>query len=316
MKRKKEDKAVKTIVIEDGGDIEPKKALKPSNKKSKKNDEKVMVIDAMKEIEEIVVSPKPTYMENFLRTFIATRFQEYLENCILSRVSETIEGIIVDLFENEMTNMIIRCATPQHGIVFSLKTYFGAIDTLANEVLCVIADRYDYGRKLKKKAKIELRFETAPIHLFHRYESDNILSRSDTRINNDRDLIALFNDKNLSYLSGYKENGKKNVNLYSAYINNSLITSMIIPCDSLNYYLVNTDNSSISSQGLMQERYKKNFIALKECETKLSNTQKSLITLEAKLEEREIYIKTLIAANTKLAEHNKTLQDEMDEWTI
>lgn len=288
--------------------------IRHSKKKSKTEEKEMIVVDAINEIDEITtVGSKTTFMEKFLRTFIATRFEEYLASCVLSSVSETIEGVIVDQFEKELTNMIIRCATPQYGILFSLKTYFGAIDTLANETLCVIADRYDYGRRLKRKTKIEIRFERAPIDIFRRYESENILRRADTRVNNDSNLLAFFNDKNLSYFTGYKENDKKVVNLYSTYLNDSLLTSMIIPCEPLNYLLVNTDNSAISSQSLMQERYKKNFISLKECESELSDTKKSLVITNAKLREREVYIKNLISANTKLTELNKTLQDEMNE---
>lgn len=322
MKRKQE---INTVIITDedsdqqlqqpNESEQPKKKKTKSKKKAKIN-EKEIVVDAMEEIKEMTVSSQPTHMEKFLRTFIATRFQEYIDSCILSRVSDTIEGIVVDDFESQMTNMVIRCATPQHGIIFALKTYLGAIDTLANEALCVIADRYDYGRKLKRKAKIELRFETAPIHIFRRFEQDNILSRDSTRVNNDRDLLAFFNDKNLSYFTGYKENDKKVVNLYSAYLNNVLITSMIIPCEPINYYLVNTDNSSISSQSLMQDRYKKNFMALKERETELSVTQKLLTTTTASLKDNVRYIKTLIDANNTLTELNKTLQDELDERSI
>ncbi len=304
MKRKKEPKD-KSTKKDDSGTSENSKKNKKS-KKMKEDESKAMVIDAIKEIDEIAVSTKTTFMENFLRTFIATRFQEYLTSCTLSCVSDTIEGLIVDQFEPELTNMIIRCATPQHGIVFSLKTYFGAIDTLANETLNVIADRHNYGRNLKKKCKIEIRFETAPTNIFLRYEADNILAHDNTRVNNDRNLLAFFNDKNLSYLSGYKINEKKTVNLYSTYLNNSLLTSMIIPCESLNYYLVNTDNSAISTQSEMLIRYRKNFITLKDCETKLKET-------ETRLKEKEIYIKELITTNATLTNLNRALQSELDE---
>lgn len=311
---KSEHSAKKEKKEENVKQMEKKKNI--SKKELKEKEEKKRVDDAMAEVEEVATSTQQTPMEKFLRAFIATRFQEYLDNSIISRVSDTIEGIIVDEFERQMTDMVIRCATPQHGIIFSLKTYLGAIDTLANEALCVIADRYEYGRKLKKKTKIELRFETAPIQIFRRFEQDNILLRDDTRVGNDRDLLAFFNDKNLSYFSGYKNSGKKNVNLYSAYLNNVLITSMIIPYEPLNYHIVNTDNSAISSQSLMQDRYKKNFMALKERETQLLETQKLLTVANAKLKENDAYIKKLITANTSLTGLNKTLQDELDERSL
>ena len=279
----------------------------------KKIEEKLLE-GAASELNSITESTTTTHMEKFLRSFIAIRFEEYFNSCILSQVSETISGLIIDSFEPRVTDMIIRCATPQHGILFSLKTYLGAIDTLSNDVLCVIASRYDYGSNWKKMTKIELRFEEEPLTTFLHYETINVLAREDTRVNSDRNLLALFNDKNLSYLSGYRESERKTVFLYSAYMNNILLTSMIIPSSSLNYYLNPVDTTtSITSQTTMQERYKKNFISLKESETKILQLQKLLDEKKAKQIELDSYIKDLISANATLTELNRNFQEELDE---
>lgn len=292
-----------------------------TKKQTKEEKETELLTDAVVEVNKLKSNPETMHMEKYLRGIISSRFEDYINHSILNRVSDTIDGVITEQFEPKFTRMILSTATPHQGIMFSLQTYLSVIDSFANEILCIIASRYVYGKKLKQKTKIELRFEEEPIHTFLNYESTNILAQKDTTVNHSKSLLAFFHDQNSAYLSGYKDADKKLVNLYCAYINDSFLTSVIIPHTSHSYQLIlnegnnNNNNSNTSApQLVMQERYKTNFIALKMCEAENEGLKKKLQESEGKIKKYDLYINGVLEKNTVLTQLNQSLQNELDEY--
>ncbi len=271
---------------------------------------------AQKEVDEIKTNPATVFMENYLRISIKDEFTKHMARSPLKHISDKITGVDTTLFEPNFTKMILRTATPKHGIMLSLHTYFDILSTFASDVNYTLATRHDYGNGLKHVTELELRFEEESIITFEKYEHQKTLSNPATKINKNPVLMALFNDKQCNYYYGYKENDKQHVYLYTAYLNKKFIYSMIIPHTAhtqfqLTLSVENKTSTNNDMNNLMAERYKTNYIALKKSEIEISSLKKQLAEKVLLLKKNENEIKVLSEKNIELTELYDTLQKEL-----
>jgi hypothetical protein len=276
------------------------------------NDPPPTIDTIQKEIEEIKTNPATVFMENYLRANISDEFSKYMAKSPLKHISNTIQGVDTTLFEPDFTKMILRTATPQYGIILSLNTYLNALSNFTSDVNYILATRHNYGSDMKNVAKLELRFEEEPITTFEKHEHAKTLSNPKTKVNKNPVLMALFKDKQqYNYYHGYRDNDKQHVFLYTAYLNNKFICSMIIPHASHTKFQVTvlTENENNNNNNLMTERYKNNYIALKKSELELSNLKSQLKEKTLLLKERENEMKFFKEKNTELQKELVSLKD-------
>jgi hypothetical protein len=188
-------------------------------------------------------------LENYLRLHCREALLEYLEHCPLLQCCASVTRIDSDAFLDPFVQLVIRQTHPVQGVCFSLKTYMAALQALVSDSLCTVAMRDDARRP---NSAVVLSVETESRDTMAALARSNLLLSGEVSISNDRNLLALYNDRELDYLSQYALCNRPLVVFFTLTLHDRLVGAMIVPAREHHYELQSRVNHHIRSHATLE----------------------------------------------------------------
>lgn len=282
MKRQKPDKV-----------SQPKTRKTPKKSKQPINNDNHLT-EAVKEVESIIAG-EGLFFAKYITAHVKEVLEEYRCKSPLFDIAKDL-GHQLDFsnFETSFIAQILRRVTPLSGVIFSLKTYMAALDSICLESMTLLPEKIKLlTTKEKQHAKIALHYCEEPVDLFIRFEKENILNSDNMLDNNNHLLVALFNDRYTHYLESYKINQSRLVSLYKITLGDVLVCAIITPRTALEYDLTPKQSHTIKPPRVMYDLCRDTMIELKK-------EQQKNLKLETELKKK-------VEINTALTEQNKLL---------
>ena len=231
----------------------------------------------------------------------------YLEECPLLQACDSVNGLNSDDFVEPFVRLVVSRSQPLRGVCFALKTYMAALQTLVSEAMGTVVAR-DNPRL--RPAPLLLTLEEEPLETMRAIARSNLLHSGEVSISDDRNMLALYNDRELDYMSRYAECNQSQVVFFTLTLCGRLVQTMVVPPCEHQYELQLRANHHIRSYGtleaelrdLRQQLAKQPPVeaktAVDEAKTELAEAKTQLAVAQAKLVKQE----TKIAALEKQAE--------------
>ncbi len=131
---------------------------------------------------------------------------------------------------------------------FALATYMDALRALVMDALATVAIRED----ARKKGVLVLRVEYEERGVMEQLARSQLLQSGEVSISTDRNLLALYNDRELDYLAQYGHCNKQRVALFTLTLYDRLVAAMVVPAREHQYSLQLRENQYVRSYATLE----------------------------------------------------------------
>lgn len=213
-----------------------------------KNDGNALVEQATCELQQL--KNGNTQLQSYMQLHCRESLLSYLEECPLLQCCDSVNGITSEDFVEPFAQLVVSRSQPLRGVCFALKTYMSALQALVSEAMGTVMGRDD---ARARPAPLVLTLETEKLETLRAIARSNLLHSGEVSISSDRNMLALYNDRELDYLGRYTECNQSQVVFFTLTHNGRLVQTMIVPPCEHQYELHLRANHYIRSYASLEQ---------------------------------------------------------------